>query len=102
MFFRLTFCKFSPESVNDALSIYNKDVIPVVSRQPGNIAIHMLEPVDKADDFISLTQWRTKADADAYESSGLYASLVAKISDLLAKPPVLKSYDTKDVVAMAH
>ena len=102
MFVRLTFCKFSPESISDALSMYKKEVVPVVSQQKGNIAVHMLEPVDKADDFISLTQWGTKADADAYESSGTYASLVGKLSDHLAKPPVLKSYETTDVATMAH
>ena len=102
MFVRLTFCKFTPESINEALNIYKKEVVPVVSKQKGNIGIRMLEPVDKSDDFISVTEWSTQADADAYESSGLYKSMVGKIVDLVAKPPVLRSYHAQEVTAMAH
>lgn len=102
MFVRLTFCKFSPESINDAIDVYNRDIAPVVRQQKGNISIRILEPVDKADDFVSITEWNTKADADAYEESGLYKSLVGKLANFFSKPPTLRSYNAQDVGVMAN
>jgi heme-degrading monooxygenase HmoA len=99
MFVRLTFCKFAPEAINEVKRIYMKEIAPEVQKQKGNRAIRLMEPVDKADDFISLTEWSTKADADAYEASGLYKSLVGKLASFLTKDPVLRSYHAEDVLA---
>jgi hypothetical protein len=44
--------------------------------------------------------WATQEDAAAYESSGVYKSLVAKLSDFLAAPPVLKTYTAEEVLEM--
>ena len=101
MFVRLTFLKFSPESIAEVRRIYRQKVVPVASQQKGNMGIVLLEPVDKADDYISVSRWRTKADAEAYESSGLYKSLVGKFADYLTKEPVLRSYEAEDVPVMA-
>ena len=52
----------------------------------------LLEPMDSTE-YISLTVWQNKADADVYESSGKYKELVGKIKGLIGQP-VLKSYTT--------
>lgn len=96
MFVRLTFCKFSPETIKDAKNVYMKEIAPAIKQQKGNIAVHFLEPVDKAEDFISITEWKTKADAEAYENSGLYKKLVNKLQSYFSKPPVLKTYSAEE------
>jgi|SRR5947209_5431132 len=101
MFVRLTSLKFSPESIAEVKRIYMQDVVPVVSKLKGNMGIVLLEPVDKADDFVSISRWNTKADADAYESDGLYKSMVGKVASFLTKEPVLRSYHAEDVPVMA-
>ena len=98
MIVRLTFCKFSPDSIDEVKAIYNRDIAPVARMQKGNLSIRFIEPVDKSDDFISISEWATKEDVDVYESSGVYKSLVGKLSDFLTKPVVLKSYTTEDVL----
>jgi len=98
MIVRLTYCKFSPDSIDEVKTIYNRDIVPVARMQKGNMGIHLIEPVDKSDDFISISEWATKEDADAYESSGVYKSLVNKLTDFLAKPPVLKTYTAQAVL----
>jgi heme-degrading monooxygenase HmoA len=61
----------------------------------------MLEPVDKADDYISMTLWESKEDADAYQSSGVYKELVDRVKDSYAKNPVLKVYSSESIMEPA-
>jgi heme-degrading monooxygenase HmoA len=75
-------------------------VIPVVKSQKGNIGIWLLEPTNESDDYISLTEWTSKADADAYESSGTYRTLVDKIKDMYVSKPVLKTYNVAETKIM--
>lgn len=98
MFVRLTFIKFAPESLKDAKRVYMNDVVPVVRKQKGNINIHLLEPSVLSDDFISLTEWETQADADTYGKSGVYKQLVDRLSGYFTKAPLLKSYAVEDVL----
>ncbi len=103
MFARLTFISVQPESIEELKRIYNEEVAPVVKSQKGNIGVWLLEPTDSADDFISLTEWISEAEANAYESSGTYRELVDKLKDTYKSKPVLKTYnlaETKVAVTM--
>lgn len=92
MYARLTFAKTLPEQFDRLRKIYNEEIVPAVRQQKGFMNIILLEPTDKAEDFISMTQWENKEFADQYEASGLYKELVGKLKDLLVKEPVLKTY----------
>jgi heme-degrading monooxygenase HmoA len=50
-----------------------------MKNQKGNLGISLLELSDNDDDFISLTQWVSKSDAEAYELSGTYRTIVDKL-----------------------
>jgi quinol monooxygenase YgiN len=100
MIVRLTYCKFAPGSIEQLKTIYNNEIVPVAREQKGNLGIRLIEPNDKSDDFISISEWATKEDAETYESSGVYKSLVAKLADFLAAPPVLKTYTSEEVLEM--
>ena len=93
MVVRLTFCKFLPDKIVEARRIYNEEIIPVVKKQKGNLRIFLLEPVDTADDFISVTEWKSKEDAEAYNKSGLYKSLVNKLEKVFMKQPTIRVYN---------
>lgn len=101
MFVRLTFCKFTPEAIADVKKIYREDIVPVVQQQKGSLGVLLLEPIDKADDFVSVSRWRTKADADAYDKGDLYKSLSDKFSGFLTKEPILRSYEAEDALVPA-
>ena len=98
MIVRLTYFKLVPESVDEAKAVYNREVVPVAKEQKGNLGIRLIVPVDKSDDFISISEWATQEDADAYESSGTYKALVGKLVDFLTKPVVLKTYTSEEVL----
>ncbi len=97
MYVRLTYLKFLPNKIEKAKKIYNDELVPVVKRQKGNLDCRLLEPVDKNDDYISMTVWDNQKDADAYQTSGVYKQLVDRVKDAYAKPPVLKVYSAEGV-----
>jgi heme-degrading monooxygenase HmoA len=101
MIVRLTYLSFLPENLQQAKRIYSEQVVPVVRTQKGNLDCRLLEPMDKSDEYISMTTWETKADADAYHSSGTYRDLVEKVRKDFAKDPVLKVYTTESILEHA-
>lgn len=103
MFARLTYISLPLDKVEELKRVYNDEVVPVVKSQKGNIGIWLLEPTNSEDDFISLTEWASQADADVYEASGTYRALVDKLKDMYKNKPVLKTYniaETKIAVPM--
>lgn len=101
MIVRLTFISFLPQNLVQAKRIYNEQVVPVVRKQKGNIDCRLLEPIEKTDEYISMTTWETKADADLYQSSGVYRDLVEKVRKDFAKDPTLKVYTTESILEHA-
>lgn len=91
MVVRLTHFKVSAEHIDEVKKIYNGEVVAELKKQKGNTNVMLLEPIDGSGEFISVTAWENKVDADTYESSGKYKELVGKISGLIGQP-VLKSY----------
>ncbi|HSU50111.1 MAG TPA: antibiotic biosynthesis monooxygenase [Segetibacter sp.] len=96
MFARLTFIKTSAASADEVKRIYNEEIVPVVRSQKGNIGCWLLEPTNEEDEFISLTEWHSSTDADAYEASGIYRKLVDKVKDFYTERPVLKTYNVAE------
>lgn len=101
MIVRLTYINFLSQNVDQAKRIYREEVVPVVKVQKGNLDCRLLEPMDNSDEYISMTTWETKADSDAYESSGKYRELVEKVKKDFAKKPVLKVYTTESILEHA-
>ena len=101
MIVRLTYLNFLPGKIDEVKRIYHDDVVPVVKKQKGNLDCRMLEPSSPTDEFISMTVWDNKEDADAYNNSGTYKQLVDLVKHLYAKAPVLKIYSAEDVMEHA-
>ncbi len=93
MVVRLTHFKVSANDTDEVKKVYNLDVLPEVKKQKGNTNVMLLEPMDGSGEFISLTAWDNKINAEAYESSGKYKELVAKINGKFEGKPVLKIYN---------
>ena|SRR2546423_4050381 len=97
MFARLVFCKFSPDRIKEVRKIYHGEITPVIRKQKGNLGVSLLEPTDKSSDFISITQWKSRADADAYESSGTYKKMLSKVENFFIKQPELRTYNIEEI-----
>jgi heme-degrading monooxygenase HmoA len=97
MFARLTYIDILPEHHDELKKIFNEEVLPVVRKQKGNIGIWLLEPTDMlSTEYISLTEWISAEDAQSYDSSGTYKSLVDKLKSMYKSKPVLKTYNVAE------
>jgi len=97
MFARLTYIDILPEHHDELKRIFNEEVLPVVRKQKGNIGIWLLEPTDMlSTEYISLTEWISAEDAQSYDSSGTYKSLVDKLKSMYKSKPVLKTYNVAE------
>jgi quinol monooxygenase YgiN len=93
MFVRLTFVKFQPEKLEEVRKLYYDEVIPAMKKQEGLRFVHLLERLEAEGEAISITAWDNKANADAYEGSGLYQELVNKFHPFYTATPELQSYE---------
>jgi quinol monooxygenase YgiN len=98
MFVRLSFCKFIPGKTREAKKIFQEEIVPAIRKQKGNIQVRLLEPTDKSEDFIAYSEWKTRADAEAYVSSGAYKKMVGKLEAYFTKFPELKTYLADEVL----
>ena len=101
MVIRLTYFSFLPEKIEDLKKFYNEVAIPTVRKQRGNLDCRLLEPVNKGDEYISLTGWDNQEDADAYHSSGVYKNLVDQVRKYFRKEPTLRVYHAEGVMEHA-
>jgi len=100
MIARLTYFGLNQKDVEDLKRIYNEETMPVIKKQKGFLGAWLLEPTDPKDQYISLTEWVSQADADAYEASGTYKQLVGKVKDRFIGDPVLKIYTAAETKIM--
>ncbi|MGE5520286.1 MAG: putative quinol monooxygenase [Candidatus Dadabacteria bacterium] len=94
---RMTFCKLDPKRIEQAKAIFNREIIPVMRDEEGNVGIRLLEPEDSSGDFISVSEWRSQYYADLHEQSGLHIKLLKRLEPFLLRPPVMKVYSTEEV-----
>ena len=101
MFVRLTYFGFKPDKLKDLKKFYNEVAIPTLKKQKGNLDCKLLEPVDKKEDYISMTTWEKKENADAYHNTGVYKNLVDQVRPFFSKEPVLRVYESEEVMEHA-
>ena len=101
MFVRLTYFGFKPDKLQELKKFYNEVAIPTLKKQKGNLECKLLEPIDKKDDYISMTIWENKEDADVYHNTGVYKRLVDQVRPFFSKEPVLKTYQAEGVLEHA-
>ena len=78
--------------------IYSEEIIPALLSTKGCKYAYLTQSVQDKDGFISVTIWDSKYDADIYESSGKFDSLVEKVSHTFSqfyrwKMALEKDYD---------
>ena len=101
MIVRLTYFNFAPAKIEELKKFYNEVAIPTVKKQKGNLDCRLLEPTDAKDEYISMTVWERKEDAEAYEKTGVYKSLVDQVRKFFTKEPVLRVYQAEGVMEHA-
>lgn len=93
MWVRLGTFSVKPGQAEALRTTYNTKAVPKVRRFKGNLGCLLLEPATAGDaSFIACTLWASRADAEAYESSGAAQEVVALVREYFSGPPSLKAY----------
>jgi heme-degrading monooxygenase HmoA len=79
---------------------YNGVAIPKVRKCAGNVACLLLEPQEPGADFVAVTVWNTRADAEAYDSSGTASEVVALVREFFAGPPTLRNFESNSLAGL--
>jgi len=102
MWVRMGSFSVKPGAAETLRHTYNEQAVPKVRSQPGNVGCVLLEPEAPAEEHVVITLWRDRAAAEAYESSGAAAEVVALVRAHFAGPPTLRSYSSSSERGLAH
>ncbi len=81
-----------PGKVDEAISIFNSAVRPVVQEQKGFKDAYFL--VDhEANRIVGFSLWETQADLSALGTNGSYQEQAAKLAAVFAAPPEGEIYE---------
>ena len=84
MFMRLVHRKIKPESLSEYRRMYETKFIPALQQTLGCLYAGLIQSTHHADECISLTLWDEKENAEAYESSGVFANILHDAEPYLA------------------
>jgi heme-degrading monooxygenase HmoA len=96
MFVRVGTFEVKSGSLPALLERYESVCAPLVRSAPGSVDCFVAEPADDTSPVAVCTVWQTEADAQAYESSGAAAQVVAQVREYFAGPPQLLSYRLRE------
>jgi heme-degrading monooxygenase HmoA len=97
MFMRLVQVKIKPELLGQMRKLYEERVIPMLQKQSHCLFAGMIVSSNQNEECISLTLWESKAEAEAYERSGLYQQLVEESKPFFADSSEWKVHLSKDL-----
>jgi heme-degrading monooxygenase HmoA len=86
MFARLTSIDIKAERIDEAIDIYKKSVIPAARSQKNFLGAYFLSD-RQTGKSISITFWKSEADALANERNRYYQEQLVKFIPLLKEPP---------------
>jgi quinol monooxygenase YgiN len=94
-FARRVTVRVQPGKAGEFMKTMHDNVYPNISKEPGMRRIYLLRDTANPDEFISLTLWNSKKQADSYEDSGHFREYVELIADKLQEPVGISEYNVE-------
>lgn len=94
-FARRAFVRVQPGKGGEFAKAMIETIYPKVSKEKGVRRIYLLRDSANPDEFVSLTLWNSKKQADAYEDSGHFRQYVETVSDKLLEPVTMTEYSVE-------
>ncbi len=91
-FARRVAMKVMHEKLHEFLSLTRRDISPSLIKEKGLRRFYLIRSVENMNEFVALTLWNSKREADNYEKSGRYAKNLRKIRALLESEPNLSQF----------
>jgi quinol monooxygenase YgiN len=85
MFMRFTYLKINPEYQELLPPFYNKIVLPELQKIEGCLFGGLVKSSESSADYVSVTLWKSREQAESYEKGKSYAKLMDKIKPYLAE-----------------
>ena len=85
MFLRFVHLRVKEGRLGDLARFYEDRTIPALEEAAGCLYASLLQPAGDDVECVSLTIWRSREAAEAYENSGLYDQLLDEMDDVLAE-----------------
>jgi len=81
----------SPESVREVVQIFEKQALPLVSRQPGFKGVYLL--TKPTGEIMVLNIWDTEAQANAWPQNPEHQKVAGQLKPLFKGPPARNGYE---------
>jgi quinol monooxygenase YgiN len=94
-FARRVLLRVQPGRAAEFMKTMEANVYPKISTEGGIRRIYLLRDTTNPDEFISLTLWNSKKQADSYEDSGHFREYVELIADKLQEPVSISEYSVE-------
>jgi len=91
-FARRAFVRVQPGRGGEFLRAMEETIYPKVSKERGIRRIYLLRDAANPDEFVSLTLWNSKKQADSYENSGHFRQYIEMVADRLLEPVTMTEY----------
>ena len=82
-----------PESLDKVAQIFEKEAVPLVSRQSGFRGLYLM--TKPAGEFMILNIWDTEQQATAWPQNPEHQKVVAQLRPLLGGPPIRDGYEVR-------
>ncbi len=69
MIARMIYVKVAPEQIQEAIDDWKKVCAPIMISQPGCLSEELLACNEEPDEFISLSNWKSREAIQAYRTS---------------------------------
>lgn len=93
MFARMTFSQVSPDKVDEALSVMEGEVLPLMQQQKG-FKYYCAFYDRSSGKAITVTVWETEGDREASDQqSDYYTEAIAKVVPLFLALPVVENFE---------
>jgi heme-degrading monooxygenase HmoA len=79
MYVRIVSHILQKEKIGEFRNIYSEKIIPSLQHTKGCRYAYLVESMHQTNEVISLSIWDSKADAEAYEKSGLFEQLLDEL-----------------------
>jgi quinol monooxygenase YgiN len=98
MYTRFLQFEIKPEMKNEFLSFTKKQIIPILTKQPGFVEFLPFFPEQKNDHKVfSFTLWNKKTDAERYERDW-YPKIAEMLKPYIVGTPVVRFYHLEDTL----
>ena len=97
MFMRFTYLKINPEYQELLPPFYNNIVLPELQKIKGCLFGGLVKNSENSEDYVSVTIWNSREQAESYEKGESFARLMDKIKPYLAESSEWKVHLSEDL-----